>query len=74
MQRHPTAAATLRYPRYVLQRIVTRVPIVSKFLTFFVPETLTPESPKPLDIKLAADAITTPPLRPRFNRPSGPRF
>lgn len=65
--RHPVAARRLAF-------IVRRVPIVSKFLSFLVPETLIYETPKPVEIQLEAAAITTPPLRPRFNRRTGPRL
>lgn len=65
--RHPACARRLAF-------VVSRLPIVSKFLSFLVPEALTCAPPKPVDIKLEADAITTPALRPRFNRPSGPRL
>lgn len=65
--RHPACARRLAF-------VVSRVPIVSKFLSFLVPEALTYAPPKPVEIKLEADAMTTPALRPRFNRPSGPRL
>jgi len=64
--RHPAAARRLAF-------IVRRVPIVSKFLSFLVPETLTFDAPKPVAIQMEAAAITTPPLRPRFNRRTGPK-
>jgi hypothetical protein len=69
-------------PRSRFSRIVTKAPIVSKFIAFFVPETLTLEL-KACDaetreaeagIKRAAAPITTPPLKPRFNKPRGPRL
>lgn len=66
MARHPVAARRWSF-------VVSRVPIVSKFLTFLVPEALTYDTPKPVEIKLEADAMTTPALRPRFNRRSGPK-
>lgn len=64
--RHSVAARRLAF-------IVRRVPIVSKFLSFLVPETLIYETPKPVEILMEAVAITTPPLRPRFNRRTGPK-
>jgi hypothetical protein len=74
-------------PRSRFSRIVTKAPIVSKFIAFFVPEILTLEL-KARDaetreteagIKRAAAPITTPPLKPRFNKPRfnkprGPRI
>jgi len=75
MARHPVAARKLSdfacSARWSF--VVSRVPIMSKFLTFLVPEALTYDTPKPVDIKLEADAMTTPALRPRFNRRSGPK-
>jgi hypothetical protein len=73
--RHPVAGRALYDFAHgaSLAFIVRRVPIVSKFLTFLVPETLTHNTPKPVQIQLEADAITTPRLRPRFNRRTGPK-
>lgn len=65
--RHPACARRLAF-------VVSRVPIVSKFLSFLVPEALTYAPPKPVDIKLEADAMTIPALRPRFNRRSDLRL
>ena len=67
-------------PRQALQRIVSRVPLHSKFIAFFVPEKLTLEYKAPdahtLDAEAsiirAAASVTTPALKPRFNKPSGP--
>jgi hypothetical protein len=74
-----TAVKTVAHPRRTLQRIVSRVPIVSKFLTFFVPEQLNLEPKGPEAEALRAEihqemaVAATPRLKPRFNRPAGPK-
>lgn len=75
-----TWSSIVAVPRRALQRIVSRDPLHSKFIAFFVPEKLTLEYKGPdaetvraeTNIIRAAASVTTPALKPRFNRPSGP--
>lgn len=62
-----------------LQRIVLRLPIVSKFLNYLSPPTMKLEPKGPEAAALRAEihqemaVAVTPRLKPRFNRPAGPQ-